>query len=80
MKDKDIEMIIADMTAAGCGRADTEKVRRMHEAGMDAEILQCLRSCRCAMMDELHDRQRKVDRLDRLIRSADALQGGRQVR
>lgn len=73
MKEKDIEMIIADMMAAGCSQADTEKVRRMHEAGMDAEIMQCLRSCRCAMMDELHDKQRKVDRLDRLIRSADAM-------
>lgn len=80
MKEKDIEMIIADMRAAGCSRADTERVRRMHEAGMDTEILQCLRKCRCTLMDELHDKQRSVDRMDRLIRSADALQTGRQSR
>ncbi len=73
MKEKDIEMIIADMTAAGCSPADTDKVRRMHDAGMDAEIIQCLRKCRCAMMDELHDKQRSVDRMDRLIRSAGAM-------
>jgi hypothetical protein len=73
MKDKDIEMIIANMMAAGCSDADADKVRRMHEAGMDTEILQCLRKCRCTLMDELHDKQRSVDRMDRLIRSADAM-------
>ena len=73
MKEKDIEMIIADMMAAGCTPADTERGRRMHEAGMDTEILQCLRKCRCTLMDELHDKQRSVDRMDRLIRSADAM-------
>ena len=73
MKEKDIEMIIADMMAAGCSQADTDRVRRMHEAGMDAEIIQCLRKCRCDRMDELHDKQRSVDRLDRLIRSADSM-------
>ena len=70
MKDKDIEMIIANMMAAGCSDADAGKVRRMHEAGMDNEILQCLRSCRCTLLDELHDKQRNVDRMDSLIRSA----------
>jgi hypothetical protein len=42
MKDKDIEMIIANMMAAGCSDADADKVRRMHQAGMDNEIIQCL--------------------------------------
>jgi hypothetical protein len=70
MKDKDIEMIIGNMTAAGCSREDADKVRRMHEAGMDEEILHCLRSCRCVLLEELHDKQRNVDRMDSLIRSA----------
>ena len=77
MKDKDIEKIIADMKAAGCSQADTDRVRRMHEAGMDAEIIQCLKKCRCDRMDELHDKQRSVDRLDRLIRSADSIASAR---
>ena len=33
--------------------------------------------CRCAMIDELHDKQRNVDRIDRLIRSADAMNTNR---
>ena len=55
---------------AGCTAADADRVRRMHEAGMDEEIIRCLRSCRCALMDELHEKQRNVDRMDHLIRSA----------
>lgn len=70
MKDTEIEMIIANMKACGCSDADADKVMRMHEAGMDAEIIQCLRSCRCSLLDELHDKQRNVDRMDSLIRSA----------
>ena len=73
MKDTEIEMIIANMTSCGCSDADTDKVRRMHEAGMDTEILQCLRSCRCTLLDELHDKQRNVDRIDSLIRTAGKL-------
>lgn len=70
MKDTDIEMIIGNMIAAGCGDADADKVRRMHEAGMDDEIMHCLRKCRYTLLDELHEKQRNVDLMDSLIRSA----------
>ena len=69
MKETDVERLIANMIAAGCSTSDTERVRKMHEAGMDREILTCLRRCRCDLMDELHETQRKVDRMDQIIRS-----------
>ncbi|MBE6042333.1 MAG: hypothetical protein E7220_07415 [Clostridiales bacterium] len=68
MKDTEIKAIIEDMKAAGCTGADTDRIMRMHDAGMDEEILVCLRKCRCSMIDELHERQRKIDHMDRLIR------------
>lgn len=76
MKDTEIKAIIEDMRAAGCGSADTDRVMRMHEAGMDEEILICLRKCRCVMIDELHERQRKIDRIDRIIRRTGMITGG----
>ena len=76
MKDTEIKMIIEDMKAAGCGSADTDRVLRMHEAGMDEEILICLRKCRCSMIDELHERQRKIDHIDRIIRRTGMITGG----
>lgn len=68
MKETEIKTIIEDMKAAGCGSADTDRVMRMHEAGMDEEILICLRKCRCSMMEDLHERQKKIDHIDSLIR------------
>ena len=68
MKDTEIKTIIEDMKAAGCGSADTDRVLRMHEAGMDDEILICLRKCRCSMMEDLHERQKRIDHIDSLIR------------
>lgn len=76
MKDTEIKAIIEDMKAAGCGSEDTDRVLRMHEAGMDEEILICLRKCRCSMLDELHERQRKIDRIDRVIRRTGMITGG----
>lgn len=69
MKETDIERLIDNMIAAGCSTSDTERVRKMHEAGMEQEILTCLRRCRCDLMGELHETQRKVDRMDQIIRS-----------
>ena len=76
MKDTEIKKIIEDMKAAGCGSADTDRVMRMHEAGMDEEILVCLRKCRCSMIDELHEKQRKIDHIDRIIRRTGTITGG----
>ena len=76
MKDIEIKAIIEDMKAAGCGSADTDRVMRMHKAGMDEEILICLRKCRCSMIDELHEKQRKIDHIDRIIRRTGTITGG----
>lgn len=68
MNREDIEMIIANMDAAGCSTEDMTRIRAMHEAGLDSGILSCLRRCRCDLMDELHETQRRVDKMDHLIR------------
>ena len=68
MKDTELEKIIENMKAAGCSNTDTERVRNMHKAGLDEEVIHCLRKCRCSLMDDLRESQRRVDRMDRLIR------------
>lgn len=68
MKDSEIKAIIEEMKAAGCSSADIDRVMRRHEAGMDEEILICLRKCRCSMIEDLHERQKKIDHIDSLIR------------
>ena len=71
MKNTDIETILINMYDAGCSCADIERVRKLHEAGFDDDIVRCLRRCRCDLMDELRRSQRKVDCIDHLIRAAE---------
>ena len=71
MKNTDIEKIIVNMGDAGCSRTDIERVRNLHEAGFNDEIIKCLRRCRCDLIEELHRNQRRVDCLDHLIRTAE---------
>ena len=59
------------MRDAGCSDADIERVGNLYEAGLETEIVKCLRRCRCDLIDELHRSQRKVDCMDRLIRSTE---------
>ena len=42
------------------------------KAGLDNEIIHCLRKCRCSLMDDLRESQRRVDRMDRLIRMTES--------
>ena len=71
MKNIDIEKILINMCDAGCTGADIERVRRLHEAGLDEDIVRCLRRCRCDLIEELHKSQRRVDCIDHLIRAAE---------
>ena len=59
------------MRDAGCSDADIERVCNLYEAGFEDEIVKCLRRCWCDLIDELHRSQRKVDCMDRLIRSTE---------
>ena len=71
MKNTDIEKILINMGDAGCSAVDIERVRSLYEAGLEDDIVRCLRRCRCDLMEELHRSQRKVDCMDHLIRAAE---------
>ncbi len=73
MKAINIESIITDMNAAGCSAEDADMVKRIYEAGMEEEISRRLRKCRCRLIEEMHEKQRNVDRLDTLIRKTQQL-------
>ena len=60
----------ACMTDAGCSNAAIERAECLHEAGAFEELIRCLRSCRCEALEEIHEKQRRLDRLDGLIRKA----------
>ena len=64
------KMLIENLIENGCCPVDAARAEALYEAGdMDA-LIKHLRKCRCSLVEEMHDSQRKVDRMDYLIRQA----------
>jgi len=57
------------LTAAGCGAEQIERILGLLSADMQEDVLCQLKKQRCVCMEQLHENQRKVDQLDRLIRA-----------
>ena len=55
------------LAAAGCGAEQIERILCLLSAGMREDVLCQLKKQRCVCMEQLHENQRKVDQLDRLI-------------
>ena len=58
------------MQAAGCSDAEISFALREYLTGDPACLLRHLQKCRCRRLEELHESQRHIDRLDYLIRQA----------
>ncbi len=56
------------MKDAGCSAAAVERAERLCQSGEAGELIRCLRECRCDALEELHEKQKQLDRLDMLIR------------
>ena len=55
-------------TSRLAGLLQREEDLRLYRAGRLEELKKALRKQRCALMDEVHESQRKVDRIDTVIR------------
>ena len=56
------------MTDAGCSEASVQRAERLCQNGRTEDLLLFLRSCRCDVLEEIHEKQKRLDRLDKLIR------------
>ncbi len=59
------------LTDLGCSSDQKETAKRMYDTGQIEDLIIYLKKCRCTLMDEMHESQRKVDRMDFLIRKAE---------
>ena len=66
-----LKEMIEDLSALGCECKDEDKAKKLYESGQMEDLIKCLKKCRCTLMDEMHESQRKVDRIDLIIRSAE---------
>ena len=67
-KKMDTEKILEGLSDMGCNEKEISFMKKMYEEGDTDTLLRDLRKCRCNLMDELHDSQKKVDNMDFLIR------------
>ncbi len=56
------------MADAGCSAEMIRRAERLYEAGATESLIRCLRACRCSTLEEIHKKQKQLDRLDMLIR------------
>ena len=56
------------MSDAGCSESTILRAEHFYQSGSAEELIHCLRSCRCDALQEIHEKQRQLDRLDKLIR------------
>ena len=70
MTEKRLEQntIMDSLTDIGFEDEKKREANALYEAGQLEELIRYLKKCRCGLMDEMHESQRKVDRMDYLIR------------
>ncbi len=72
------EELIQGLISAGCSEAAAVRIGSLYASGSRAEALRQMKKQRCERVEEMHESQRKVDRMDYLIRSQSEKQGKRK--
>ena len=63
----EIKALIENLTDNGCSREGASRAKALYEAKDMDGLVKYLRKCRCDLVEEMHDSQRKVDRMPMLI-------------
>ena len=65
------ESLVIALSDAGFKQEVIEMAERLCETGRTQNLIRHLRLCRCELMDILHESQKRVDRVDALIRQTE---------
>ena len=74
----EVKALIENLTDNGCSIEGIRRAKALCEAGDTDALIKHLRRCRSDLVEEMHDSQRKVDRMDYLIRQAKK-EAGKQI-
>jgi len=77
--DQELERILTNLKDAGCGSDKLKTAERVFRTGDADALIRYLRRCRCGLMEELHESQRRVDCLDYLIRQTEKAKAMRSL-
>lgn len=68
-----MENLLTGMADAGCTNAEIKGAEQFMEAGSFDELTKHLRKCRCVLLEQMHESQKRVDRMDYLIRQVEKI-------
>ena len=63
------EQLIQELSDAGCSTETAQRIGTLYESGSYSEMLHQMKKQRCVLVDQMHESQRRVDRMDFLIRN-----------
>lgn len=63
------EQLIQGLSDAGCSAEAARRIGTLYETGSYDEVLRQMKMQRCTLVEQMHESQRKVDRMDFLIRN-----------
>ncbi|MBQ6527869.1 MAG: hypothetical protein IJI38_05040 [Clostridia bacterium] len=61
------EELARALTDTGCSSETVARICSLYEAGSYGEMLHQMKKMRCVLMADMHESQRRVDRMDFLI-------------
>ncbi len=64
----EIKTLIDNLTDTGCSAEGITRAAALYEAKEADALVRHLRKCRCDLVEEMHNSQRRVDLMDYLIR------------
>ena len=67
----DLEAMIGSLSDIGLSAEQQNTSKILYGSGQHTELIRYLKKCRCGLVDEMHESQKKVDRIDYLIRKAE---------
>ena len=65
------ESLLMGMADAGCTKEEIKRAGCFLEADSFDELTKFLKQCRCTLMEQMHESQKRVDRMDYLIRQTE---------
>ena len=66
-----LNAMIENLSDFGFSEEQKKTLKIISETGTKSELIRYLKKYRCILMDEMHESQRKVDRMDYLIRKVE---------
>ena len=73
MMSEQTESLLSGMADAGCRAEEICRAERILKEGSPSELTKFLKQCRCDLLEQMHESQKRVDLMDYLIRKAEKL-------